>query len=86
MKNLSLVSALLLFLFTNNKAFAQNINILDEDRIKKITVTGSAEIRVVPDEIYVNFTLQEYYNKQKSKIWIRSFSIPALLHRFRKSF
>ena len=70
MKNISFVSLLLMFLFTNNKVFAQNINILDEDRIKKITVTGSAEIKIVPDEIYVNFTLQEYYNKQKLKIEI----------------
>ena len=68
MKKLSFASLLLLCLFTNNKVFAQKINNLDEDRIKKITVTGSAEIKVVPDEIYVNFTLQEYYNKQKAKI------------------
>ena len=40
------------------------------DRVKKIEVTGSAEMEVVPDEIYVNFTLQEYYNKTKKKISI----------------
>lgn len=37
-------------------------------KTKKIEVTGSAEMEVVPDEIYVNFTLQEYYNKLKNKI------------------
>ena len=39
-----------------------------EDKTKKIEVTGSAEMQVVPDQIFVDFTLQEYYNKQKSKI------------------
>lgn len=35
--------------------------------VKKIEVTGSAEMEVVPDEIYTGITLQEYYNKQKEK-------------------
>jgi uncharacterized protein YggE len=39
-----------------------------EDQTKKIEVTGSAEMEVSPDEIYVNFTVQEYYDKQKKKI------------------
>lgn len=45
---------------------AQNMD--KEEKIKKIEVTGSSEMEVVPDEIYVNFTLQEYYNKSKQKI------------------
>ena len=39
-----------------------------KEKAKKIEVTGSAEMEVVPDEIYVNFTLQEYYNKSKQKL------------------
>ena len=29
---------------------------------KKIMVTGSSEMEITPDEIYMNFTIQEYYN------------------------
>lgn len=39
-------------------------------KIKKITVNGSAEMEIEPDEIYVNFQLKEFYNKQKVKIGI----------------
>lgn len=34
---------------------------------KKITVTGSAEFELVPDEIYVNIKLQEYQKKFQDK-------------------
>lgn len=44
------------------------------DRVNKIEVTGSAEMEVVPDEIYAAFTVQEYYNKQKEKINIDAIS------------
>lgn len=37
-------------------------------KIKKVAVTGSAEMEVEPDEIYVNFEVREYYNKQKVKV------------------
>ena len=36
-------------------------------KIKRIIVTGSAEMEVEPDEIFVNFELKEYYNRQKIK-------------------
>jgi len=36
--------------------------------IPKITVTGSAEMEVVPDEIYMNFTLKEYLDASKKKV------------------
>ena len=48
--------------------YSQNVNSSSEDKTKKIEVIGSAEMKVVPDEIFVSFTLQEYYNKQKVKI------------------
>lgn len=44
------------------------------DPVKKIEVTGSAEMEVVPDEIYIAITVQEYYNKQKEKINIDAIS------------
>jgi len=42
--------------------------------VKRIEVTGSAEMEVVPDEIYTAITVQEYYNKQKEKINIDAIS------------
>lgn len=39
-------------------------------KIKKIVVTGSAEMEVDPNEIYVNFILSEYYNNRKEKVEI----------------
>lgn len=53
--------------------FAQQTITLPNN-VKKIEVTGSAEIEVVPDEIYIGITLQEYYNKQKEKITIDEIS------------
>ena len=34
---------------------------------KTITVSGSAEMEIIPDEIYVNITLREYQKKGESK-------------------
>ncbi|MEO5570413.1 MAG: SIMPL domain-containing protein [Bacteroidia bacterium] len=45
-----------------------------QDKIKKIEVTGSAEMEVVPDEIYIGIALQEYYDKQKTKMTIDAIS------------
>jgi uncharacterized protein YggE len=61
-KNLILFILLLMAVTTN----AQTIVV--EDKTKKIEVTGSAEMEVVPDEVYVSITLQEYYDKQKIKV------------------
>lgn len=35
---------------------------------KKIEVTGSAEMEVTPDEIYMSFTLKEYLDASKKKV------------------
>lgn len=43
-----------------------------EEAPKKIVVTGSAEMEVVPDEIYMTFTLREYLDAAKSKVKIES--------------
>lgn len=42
--------------------------------IPKIEVTGSAEMEVVPDEVYVSITLQEYRKENKSKVTIDEIS------------
>ncbi|HKR05819.1 MAG TPA: SIMPL domain-containing protein [Bacteroidia bacterium] len=44
------------------------------DKVKKIEVTGSAEMEVVPDEIYISITLQEYYNNKNGKAGIDEIS------------
>jgi uncharacterized protein YggE len=57
----------ILFLLVTRISYSQTAVVV-EDKTKKIEVTGSAEMEVSPDEVYVNFTLQEYYDKQKKKI------------------
>ena len=39
---------------------------------KKIEVTGSAEMEIVPDEIYMTFTLKEYLDAEKKKVKLES--------------
>jgi uncharacterized protein YggE len=67
---------ILLYLIASAFAFSihaqQTITI--PNQVKKIEVTGSAEMEVVPDEIYVSITLQEYYTKQKEKAGIDEIS------------
>ena len=46
--------------------------ILQQPKIKKIIVTGSSEMEVDPDEIYLNFELREYVNNKKEKIGIET--------------
>jgi uncharacterized protein YggE len=38
---------------------------------KKIMVTGSSKMEITPDEIYMNFTIQEYKNKAGKKVTIQ---------------
>lgn len=38
---------------------------------KKIMVTGSSEMEITPDEIYMNFTIQEYKSKTGKKVSIQ---------------
>jgi uncharacterized protein len=52
----------LLGIFTKTQAQMQATN----PNIKKITVTGSAEMEVIPDEIYFTISLREYF-KEKDK-------------------
>jgi uncharacterized protein len=47
---------------------------------KTITVTGSAEMNIVPDEIYVNVTLREYQKKGEDKIDLEKIKSTFLQH------
>ena len=68
MKKKTVIISMVLSIFISYTVIAQSANSNIEEKVKKIEVTGSSEMQIVPDEIYVNVTLQEYYNKQKSKI------------------
>ncbi len=48
--------------------FAQTNNYYNTVEQRKIEVTGSAEMEVIPDEIYVNITVQEYTDNNKKKV------------------
>ncbi|MBL7927393.1 MAG: SIMPL domain-containing protein [Bacteroidia bacterium] len=61
MKKLTTI-VILLFLVTTLQAQTEKMN-----TVKRIEVSGSAELELVPDEIFVNFTLQEFYDNQKKK-------------------
>lgn len=52
-------------LFLAVSTFAQKADVKEPE--KKIEVTGSAEIEITPDEIYVNISLKEY-QKNKNKV------------------
>src|SRR5688572_29671074 len=47
---------------------------------KTITVSGSAEMEVIPDEIYVNITLREYQKKGEDKVEIEAIKTAFLNH------
>ena len=47
---------------------------------KTITVSGSAEMEVIPDEIYVNITLREYQKKGEEKVDIEAIKTAFLNH------
>ncbi|MDQ3681647.1 MAG: hypothetical protein M3352_01075 [Bacteroidota bacterium] len=49
-------------------SFAQTVNTYP----KTTTVTGSAEMEVIPDEIYVQVDLKEYEKKGQSKVNIET--------------
>ncbi len=56
---------ILLILISYQYSFSQND--FTDPYPKKITVTGSAELELVPDEIFVNIKLQEYQKKNQDK-------------------
>ena len=62
-----LLFTVVLYLVTSN-LYGQSV--IQQPKIKKIVVTGSSEMEVDPDEIYVNYVLREYQNSKKEKIGI----------------
>lgn len=64
--------SLLLVAFSMASCAQQTITI--PNPVKKIEVTGSAEMEVVPDEIFVAIALQEYYDRSKNKLSIDEIS------------
>ncbi|MFN8346130.1 MAG: SIMPL domain-containing protein [Spirosomataceae bacterium] len=47
--------------------FAQTATTMEKDPIKKIEVTGTAELEVVPDELYFTISLKEYFKDEKNQ-------------------
>jgi len=58
----------ILLILVSTGSFAQNINPYP----KTTTVTGSAEMEVIPDEIYVQVDLKEYEKKGQGKVNIET--------------
>jgi uncharacterized protein YggE len=58
----------ILVILVSTGSFAQNINPYP----KTTTVTGSAEMEVIPDEIYVQVDLKEYEKKGQGKVNIET--------------
>ncbi len=54
-----------LALMSAGQAYAQNI--VSQPFVKKIEVSGSAEMEVTPDEIYINIALREYFTDKSNK-------------------
>lgn len=70
MKSLKILLTILILVASANLSSAQAI--LQQPKIKKVVVTGSSEMEVDPDEIYVHFILREYQNSKKEKIGIEA--------------
>lgn len=66
MKKLVILVNFFLFVTAINAQQAQPI-FTNNPFPKTITVSGSAEMEIIPDEIYVNVTLREYQKKGESK-------------------
>ena len=66
MKKLIIIVNVFLFAMAVNAQQAQPI-FTNNPFPKTITVSGSAEMEIVPDEIYVNITLREYQKRGESK-------------------
>lgn len=62
--NLLKISFLLLFCLPT---LAQNTPNVEKDPIKKIEVTGTAELEIVPDELYFSISLKEYFKDEKNQ-------------------
>lgn len=55
-----------LLLAASASIFAQTTAV-EKDPIKKIEVTGTAELEIVPDELYFTISLKEYFKDEKNQ-------------------
>ncbi|WP_343305070.1 SIMPL domain-containing protein [Chitinophaga niabensis] len=62
------LTVLLMGLFMTATSFAQTTD--NKPPVKKIEVTGTAEMEITPDEITINITLREYYKNKTNKVGI----------------
>jgi|SRR5688572_5652214 len=69
MKNIKSGFLIILFMGLCMESYSQSI--MQQPKIKKIVVTGSSELEVDPDEIYLSFELREYMNN-KEKVGIET--------------
>jgi uncharacterized protein len=54
------------FCFLSSQFFAQTPSIMEKDLVRRIEVTGTAEMEVVPDVITFAVTLKEYFKDEKN--------------------
>lgn len=66
MKKVVLLSALL-FGSVLYPSYAQSVAVQQIAPVRKIEVAGFAEMEIVPDEIYFNISLREYFNDEKNQ-------------------
>jgi len=71
MKKLIIIANIFLFAATTSAQQVQPI-FTNNPFPKTITVSGSAEMEIIPDEIYVNITLREYQKRGEAKKEIES--------------
>jgi uncharacterized protein len=64
MKYSAFVAALL---YISTYCVGQNAQTMEKETIRKIEVTGMAELEVIPDEIYFSISLREYFKDEKSQ-------------------
>jgi uncharacterized protein len=67
MKRLIKTLAICALFFTKTFVSDAQQVIMEKPLVKKIEVNGSAEQEVLPDEIYVNITLREYFKDKDNK-------------------
>ena len=53
--------------FVYDSSYAQTASSMEKETVRKIVVTGTAEMEVIPDEIYFSISLREYFKDEKSQ-------------------
>ena len=53
--------------FVGHLSNAQTAVLMEKETVRKIVVTGTAELEVIPDEIYFSISLREYFKDEKNQ-------------------